>query len=68
MIRTSGGFPGKWSWLLTAATGWLPHTARAALTGLKKKGHAVEVLERIRQVGPNKEGARGSFTIYRIAE
>ena len=24
-----------------AATGWLPHTTRAALTGLKKKGHAV---------------------------
>ena len=24
------------------ATGWLPHTARAALTGLKKKGHAIE--------------------------
>lgn len=26
---------------LVTATGWLPHTARAALTGLKKKGHAV---------------------------
>lgn len=26
---------------LVEATGWLPHTARAALTGLKKKGHAV---------------------------
>lgn len=24
---------------LVAATGWLPHTTRAALTGLKKKGH-----------------------------
>lgn len=24
------------------ATGWQPHTARAALTGLKKKGHAIE--------------------------
>lgn len=24
---------------LFAATGWLPHTTRAALTGLKKKGH-----------------------------
>ena len=23
------------------ATGWLPHTTRAALTGLKKKGYAV---------------------------
>ena len=27
---------------LVAATGWLPHTTRAALTGLRKKGHAVQ--------------------------
>jgi hypothetical protein len=27
---------------LTAATGWLPHTTRAALTGLRKRGHAIE--------------------------
>lgn len=26
---------------LVAATGWLPHSTRAALTGLKKKGHAI---------------------------
>lgn len=26
---------------LAAATGWLPHTTRAALTGLRKKGHAI---------------------------
>lgn len=26
---------------LVAATSWLPHTTRAALTGLKKKGHTV---------------------------
>ena len=26
---------------LTAATGWLPHTTRAALTGLRKKGHPI---------------------------
>jgi hypothetical protein len=26
---------------LVAATGWLPHTTRAALTGLRKKGHAI---------------------------
>lgn len=23
------------------ATGWLPHTARAAMTGLKRKGHVI---------------------------
>ena len=27
---------------LIAATGWLPHTTRAALTGLRKKGHVLE--------------------------
>jgi hypothetical protein len=26
---------------MIAATGWLPHTARAALTGLKKKGYVI---------------------------
>jgi len=27
---------------LTAATGWLPHTVRAAITGLRKRGHDVQ--------------------------
>ena len=27
---------------LIEATGWLPHTTRAALTGLRKKGHTIE--------------------------
>lgn len=27
---------------LVAATGWLPHTTRAAMTGLRKKGHAIQ--------------------------
>lgn len=26
---------------MVAATGWQPHTTRAALTGIRKKGHAV---------------------------
>ena len=26
---------------LVAATGWLPHTMRAALTGMRKKGHGI---------------------------
>lgn len=26
---------------MVTATGWLPHTTRAMLTGLKKKGHAL---------------------------
>jgi transcription initiation factor IIE alpha subunit len=27
---------------LVAATGWQPHTTRAMLTGLRKKGHAIK--------------------------
>ena len=42
---------------LTKATGWLPHTTRAALTGLRKRGYAV-IRERV--------GAEGS--IYRISD
>ena len=40
---------------LVAATGWLPHTTRAALTGLRKKGH---------QLAKSKD-ERG--TVYRIS-
>ena len=28
---------------LVAATGWLPHTTRAALTGLRKRGYAIAI-------------------------
>jgi hypothetical protein len=31
---------------LVAATGWQPHTTRAALTGLRKKGHLIEKWQR----------------------
>lgn len=27
---------------ITGLTGWQPHSARAALTGLRKKGHSIE--------------------------
>ena len=50
------------------ATGWQQHTVRGFFAGLKKRqGIEVQVLERIRQVGPNKDGARGSYTIYTVA-
>ena len=39
---------------LIAATGWLPHTTRAALTGLRKKGHVLE------------KSKRGEQTCYRV--
>jgi hypothetical protein len=41
---------------LTEATGWLPHTTRAALTGLRKRGYAV-VRARV----------GGGDSVYRIA-
>jgi len=53
---------------IAEATGWAQHTVRGFFAGLKKKGHAVEVRERIRQVGPNKTGAKGSYTVYALAE
>ncbi len=40
---------------------------RGFLAGLKKRGFEVIVHERVRQVGPGKEGAQGSYTVYRIA-
>ncbi|PWS34758.1 hypothetical protein DFH01_23800 [Falsiroseomonas bella] len=50
------------------ATGWQGHTVRGFFAGLKKRqGIEVQVLERVRQVGPNKEGAKGSYSIYRVA-
>ena len=40
---------------LIAATGWLPHTTRAALTGIRKQGQVIEKVK------------RGETTCYRIA-
>lgn len=31
---------------LVAATGWQPHSTRAALTGLRKKGHVIGKIRR----------------------
>lgn len=40
--RTSGATLAE----LILATGWLPHTTRAALTGLRKKGHVIDKTSR----------------------
>ncbi|GGJ02448.1 DUF3489 domain-containing protein [Neoroseomonas lacus] len=42
------------------ATARRQHTVRGFLASLKRKGVTVEVLERIRQVGPSKQGAKSS--------
>ncbi|WP_421989957.1 DUF3489 domain-containing protein [Roseococcus sp.] len=48
-------------------TGWAQHTVRGFFAGLKKRGHTVEVMERVKQVGTGKQGAKGSYSIYRVA-
>jgi hypothetical protein len=46
----------------------VPHTVRSFFAGLKKRQDiGVQVLEHVRQVGPNKEGASGFYTVYHIA-
>ena len=52
---------------IAEVTGWQHHTIRGAISGaLKKKlGLTVEAT-RTREVGPDKTGAKGSSTVYRI--
>jgi Protein of unknown function (DUF3489) len=54
---------------IAAATGWQHHTIRGAISGAlkKKRGLTVEAT-RTREVGPNKTGAKGSSTVYRIVD
>jgi biotin operon repressor len=63
MLRRAEGASGP---QIAEATGWNSNTVRGFLAGLKKKGFAVETVDRVRMVGPNKDGARGSFTVYKI--
>jgi hypothetical protein len=50
-------------------TGWQNHTVRGAISGaLKKKLGLTIDATRTREVGPNKAGAKGSSTVYRITE
>jgi hypothetical protein len=63
MLRRHEGASGP---QIAEAMGWAPHTVRGFLAGLPRKGIAVKILERVRQVGPNKVGAKGSFTVYRV--
>ncbi len=43
---------------LTSATDWLPHTARAAITGLRKRGHDIR-RERVEGVSRYSVGTDG---------
>ena len=52
---------------IAEAMGWQQHTVRGFLAGLKKRpGITVEIADRVRMVGPNKTGAKGSYTVYRV--
>jgi Protein of unknown function (DUF3489) len=53
----------------TTATDWQHHTIRGAIYGAltKRLGLTVETT-RPRELGPNKTGAKGSSTVYRILD
>jgi DNA-binding MarR family transcriptional regulator len=52
---------------IAAAPGWQHHTIRGAISGALKKNLGLTVeAPRTREVGPNKSGAKGSSTVYRI--
>jgi len=52
---------------IAATTGWQHHTIRGAISGALKKKLGLNVeATRTREVGPNKSGAKGSATVYRI--
>jgi len=52
MRRAEGASLGE----ISEATGWLPHSARAILSGLRKKGYMLEKTK------------RGDATCYRVVE
>jgi hypothetical protein len=48
---------------IAEAMGWAPHTVR----GFLARGITIEVLERVRQLGTNRQGVEGSYIVYRLA-
>jgi hypothetical protein len=52
---------------IAKATGWQHHTIRGAIAGALKRKLGLNVeATRTRETGPNKTGAKGSTTVYRI--
>jgi hypothetical protein len=60
---------------MVGATGWLPHTTRAALTGLRNRGYSVERIRHetkgsLYRIVPNRKPAfsekTGEARVYRI--
>ena len=54
--RTAAGSLDHIASVARNATGWLPHTARAALTGLRKRGYDVHLVR----------GGRETAAVYRM--
>ena len=46
---------------LVASTGWLPHTTRAALTGLRRRGYAVSIDRSDKRIG--RDGSGGPIRV-----
>jgi len=64
MLRRDEGASGP---QIAEAMGWAPHTVRDFLAGLAKNGITVELFG-VLLLGPNKAGAKGGYTVYRLAD
>ena len=65
-------FPDRGYWLDLSLICWLPVSLAwlflSITLGRGTDARAMKHQQRLRQVGPGKEGAKGSYTIYRIAK
>jgi hypothetical protein len=44
--------------------GWAAYTVRGFLAGLAQKSIKAEIPDRVRQVGENRQRAKGSYTVF----
>jgi hypothetical protein len=48
---------------IAEAMGWALHTVRGFLASLGKKSISIDVLKRVRQLGPNKADVKGGYIV-----
>lgn len=46
---------------------WSQYTVRGFSAGLMKRSHSIEVMQRVHQVGPKKEGTRSQCAANEVA-